>query len=103
MEGSKAFAKDFLKRHGIPTAEYCVFDTYEAASKYLDSVEHDVVIKASGLAAGKGVLIPTSKQEAQAALRDIMVKKELGAAGDKVVIEEFLVGDELSILAFSDG
>ncbi|KAH0535951.1 hypothetical protein FGG08_007147 [Glutinoglossum americanum] len=103
MEGSKAFSKDFMKRHGIPTAEYCNFDTYEAASKYLDSIEHDVVIKASGLAAGKGVLIPTSKREAHDALRDIMLKREFGAAGDEVVIEEFLVGDELSILAFSDG
>jgi phosphoribosylamine--glycine ligase/phosphoribosylformylglycinamidine cyclo-ligase len=103
MEGSKAFSKDFMKRHGIPTAEYRNFNDYETASKYLDSIEHDVVIKASGLAAGKGVLIPTSKLEAQAALRDIMLKREFGTAGDEVVIEEFLVGDELSILAFSDG
>ncbi|KAH0566410.1 hypothetical protein GP486_000193 [Trichoglossum hirsutum] len=103
MEGSKAFSKDFMKRHGIPTAEYRNFNDYEAASKYLDSIEHDVVIKASGLAAGKGVLIPASKLEAKVALRDIMLKRVFGVAGDEVVIEEFLVGDELSILAFSDG
>lgn len=103
MEGSKAFAKDFMKRHQIPTAQYENFTDYEAARKYLDSVNHDVVIKASGLAAGKGVIIPTSKEEAHAALREVMLDHQFGAAGDEVVIEEYLEGDELSILTFSDG
>ncbi len=103
MEGSKTFSKDFMKRHNIPTAAYQNFGSYEQASTYLSSVSHNVVIKASGLAAGKGVIIPQSKDEAQAALKDIMLNKEFGAAGDEVVIEEFLEGDELSILSFSDG
>ncbi len=103
MEGSKTFSKDFMKRHDIPTAAYQNFGSYEQASSYLCSVSHNVVIKASGLAAGKGVIIPQSKDEAQAALKDIMLNKEFGAAGDEVVIEEFLEGDELSILSFSDG
>ncbi|OBT55005.1 phosphoribosylamine-glycine ligase/phosphoribosylformylglycinamidine cyclo-ligase [Pseudogymnoascus sp. 24MN13] len=103
MEGSKTFSKDFMKKHNIPTAAYENFSDYEAARKYLDTIDHNVVIKASGLAAGKGVIIPTTKEEAQAALKDIMLDKEFGAAGDEVVIEEFLEGDELSILSFSDG
>lgn len=103
MEGSKTFSKDFMKRHNIPTAAYENFNSYEAAKAYLDSISHNVVIKASGLAAGKGVIIPQSKDEALAALKDIMLDKEFGAAGDEVVIEEFLEGDELSILSFSDG
>jgi phosphoribosylamine--glycine ligase len=103
MEGSKTFSKDFMKRHNIPTAAYENFSDYEAAKKYLDSVSHSVVIKASGLAAGKGVIIPQTKEEAHAALKDIMLDREFGTAGDEVVIEEFLEGDELSILSFSDG
>ncbi|KAI1431934.1 phosphoribosylamine--glycine ligase [Xylaria sp. CBS 124048] len=103
MEGSKTFSKDFMKKHNIPTAAYENFSDYEKARQYLDSVSHNVVIKASGLAAGKGVIIPTSKEEAHQALKDIMQTKEFGSAGDEVVIEEFLTGDELSILTFSDG
>ncbi|KAL5119035.1 Bifunctional purine biosynthetic protein ADE1 [Pleosporales sp. CAS-2024a] len=103
MEGSKTFSKDFMKRHSIPTAAYENFSSYDAAAKYLDTVSHPVVIKASGLAAGKGVIIPQSKDEAHAALKGMMLAKEFGAAGDQVVIEEFLTGDELSILSFSDG
>ena len=103
MEGSKAFSKDFMQRHSIPTATYRSFSQYEAAKAYVDSVNHDVVIKADGLAAGKGVIIPTSKADAQQALKKIMVDREFGSAGDEVVIEEFLEGDELSILTFSDG
>jgi phosphoribosylamine--glycine ligase/phosphoribosylformylglycinamidine cyclo-ligase len=103
MEGSKTFSKDFMKRHNIPTAAYENFSAYDDAKKYLDTISHTVVIKASGLAAGKGVIIPQTKEEAQAALKDIMLDKEFGAAGDEVVIEEFLEGDELSILSFSDG
>lgn len=103
MEGSKTFSKDFMKRHRIPTAAYENFSSYDDATKYLDSISHSVVIKASGLAAGKGVIIPQTKEEAHAALKDIMLSKEFGAAGDEVVIEEFMTGDELSILTFSDG
>jgi len=103
MEGSKTFSKDFMKRHDIPTAAYCNFNDHKEASAYLASISHPVVIKASGLAAGKGVIIPTTKEEAQQALDDIMLAKEFGNAGDEVVIEEFLEGDELSILSFCDG
>jgi phosphoribosylamine--glycine ligase / phosphoribosylformylglycinamidine cyclo-ligase len=103
MEGSKAFSKDFMKRHQIPTAGYQNFSEYEAARKYLDSISHDVVIKASGLAAGKGVIIPATKEEAQKALREIMLDRQFGDAGNEVVIEEYLDGDELSILTFCDG
>jgi len=103
MEGSKTFSKDFMKRHNIATAAYENFSDYESAKKYLDSIDHNVVLKASGLAARKGVIIPTTKEEAQAALKEIMLDKEFGSAGDEVVIEEFLEGDELSILSFTDG
>lgn len=103
MEGSKTFSKDFMARHKIPTAEYNNFDDYEAAKQYLDSVTHKVVLKASGLAAGKGVIMPATNQEAQDALKQIMLVKEFGTAGNEVVIEEFLEGEELSFLTFSDG
>ena len=103
MEGSKTFSKDFMRKYNIPTAAYENFSNYENAKKYLESVDHNVVLKASGLAAGKGVIIPTTKQEAQDALKEIMLDKEFGSAGDEVVIEEFLEGDELSILSFCDG
>jgi phosphoribosylamine--glycine ligase/phosphoribosylformylglycinamidine cyclo-ligase len=103
MEGSKTFSKNFMKRHNIPTAAYENFSDYNKARQYLDSVDCDIVIKASGLAAGKGVIIPKTRDEAHEALREIMVEKEFGSAGDEVVIEEFLEGDELSILSFSDG
>lgn len=103
MEGSKAFSKDFMQRHGIPTAAFRNFEEYEPAREYLDWVNHDVVIKADGLAAGKGVIIPTTKEEAHEALRKIMVDREFGSAGSQVVIEEYLEGEELSVLSFSDG
>ncbi|KAF2086906.1 phosphoribosylamine-glycine ligase [Saccharata proteae CBS 121410] len=103
MEGSKTFSKDFMKRHNIPTAAYENFTDHAAASAYLDKVDHPVVIKASGLAAGKGVIIPATTEEAKQALKDIMLDREFGEAGDEVVIEEFLEGDELSFLTFSDG
>lgn len=103
MEGSKTFSKDFMKAHNIPTAAYENFSDYEAAKKYLDTVDHPVVIKADGLAAGKGVIIPQSSDEAHAALKDIMLDREFGDAGSMVVIEEFLEGEECSILTFSDG
>ena len=103
MEGSKTFSKDFMKRHAIPTARYGNFDSYESARTHLYSVDYRVVIKASGLAAGKGVIIPTSKDEANAALEEIMLRREFGSAGDSVVIEECLEGEEISILSLSDG
>ncbi|OOQ87513.1 Bifunctional purine biosynthetic protein ADE1 [Penicillium brasilianum] len=103
MEGSKTFSKDFMQRHNIPTAAFGNFSDYESARRYLDSVSHNVVIKASGLAAGKGVVIPTTKEEAHQALKEMMLDHQFGAAGDEVVIEEYLEGDELSILTFSDG
>jgi phosphoribosylamine--glycine ligase/phosphoribosylformylglycinamidine cyclo-ligase len=103
MEGSKTFAKDFMARHNIPTAKYRNFNDYEKARQYLDSISYNVVLKASGLAAGKGVILPSSKEEAQKALREIMMTKEFGSAGDEVVIEEYLEGEELSFLTFSDG
>lgn len=103
MEGSKTFSKDFMQRNGIPTAAYHNFTDYKAAREYIENAKYELVIKASGLAAGKGVIIPTSKQEAFDALESIMVKKEFKDAGDEVVIEEFLEGEELSVLTFSDG
>jgi len=103
MEGSKTFSKVFMSRHDIPTAAYRNFTDFDTALAYLDEVDHPIVIKASGLAAGKGVIIPTTKEEAVAGLKDIMVSKEFGRAGEEVVIEECLTGDEISILAFSDG
>ena len=92
-----------MARYGIPTARYRNFRDYEEASKYIERVEYDVVIKATGLAAGKGVILPSTRAEAQTELKKMMLEKEFGAAGDEVVIEEFLHGDELSFLTFSDG
>jgi len=103
MEGSKTFSKDFMKRHSIPTARYENFSSHAEASKHLDSIDYRVVIKADGLAAGKGVIIPETREEGQAALKEIMLDKEFGAAGNSVVIEEYLEGDEISILSLSDG
>ncbi len=92
-----------MARHGIPTARYATFSEVGAAQAHLRQVDYPVVIKASGLAAGKGVILPASAEEAEAALRQIMVEREFGAAGDEVVIEERLEGPEASVLAFSDG
>ncbi len=103
IEASKAFAKDFMARHSIPTARHATFTDFEAALAHLRQVDYPVVLKASGLAAGKGVILPASTAEAEAALRQIMVAREFGAAGDQVVIEERLAGPEASVLAFSDG
>jgi phosphoribosylamine--glycine ligase len=103
LEASKAFAKAFMARHHIPTGQYAVFSDYKAASAYVQRLSHEVVIKASGLAAGKGVIVPPSPDEAEAALRQIMVERTFGAAGDEVVIEERLYGPEASVLAFCDG
>ncbi len=103
IESSKAFSKDFMARHGIPTARYGVFRSHDDALKYLLGIDHPVVIKASGLAAGKGVIVPDCADDAEAALRQIMLDREFGSAGDEVVIEERLTGPEVSVLAFSDG
>ncbi|KAG8905701.1 hypothetical protein FRB99_008415 [Tulasnella sp. 403] len=105
MEGSKAFSKAFMARNKIPTAAYRTFlsSQHEDAVKYVQECGHRVVLKASGLAAGKGVLIPETTEESVEGLKQIMVKREFGEAGDEVVIEEYLEGPELSVLAFSDG
>ena len=103
LEGSKTYSKDFMKKYNVPTAAYENFSDYGKAVAYIDSIHHDVVIKATGLAAGKGVILPQSKQEAKDALKHIMVDKAFGSAGEEVVIEELLLGDELSVLTFCDG
>ncbi len=103
IETSKAFAKQFMQRHGIPTARFAIFNQFESALKYLEQVDYPVVIKASGLAAGKGVLIPSGKDEARQALRAVLIEGRFGRAGEEVIIEERLAGDEVSVLAFTDG
>ncbi|ODA77080.1 hypothetical protein RJ55_07598 [Drechmeria coniospora] len=103
LEGSKTYSKDFMNKYNIPTAAFGNFSDYDEAVRYLDGVDHDVVVKASGLAAGKGVILPRTKEEAKLGLKQLMVEKEFGAAGDEVVIEELLLGDELSVLTFCDG
>lgn len=90
-----------MRRFNIPTAEYRTFDAYDLAREYASAINHRIVIKASGLAAGKGVVLPETKEEAQRELHEMMVDKKFGDS--KVVIEEFLSGDEISILTFSDG
>lgn len=103
LEGSKAFSKDFMIRHHIPTAQYAEFVDIEEAKKALGIYGYPMVIKADGLAAGKGVVIAQNQEEALHALNDMMTEKKFGEAGDKVVIEEFLTGIEASILCFVDG
>ncbi len=103
LEGSKVFAKDFMLRHHIPTAKYLACDRLEAALSGLETFSLPVVVKADGLAAGKGVIICATKAEAVEALTEIMTKKVFKDAGARVVIEEFLVGEEASILAVADG
>jgi len=103
LEGSKVFAKDFMRRHHIPTADFEVFDSIAAAKDYLSRVTYPVVIKADGLAAGKGVMVCGSREEAEEALDQIMEEKIFQDAGNRVVIEECLTGQEASILAISDG
>jgi phosphoribosylamine--glycine ligase len=103
LEGSKVFAKDFMVKYHVPTAKYLSFDTLEAAVAGLNEFTLPVVVKADGLAAGKGVIICVTKAEAKLALSEIMIQKVFKDAGAKVVIEEFLVGEEASILAVADG
>ncbi|MEW5719455.1 MAG: phosphoribosylamine--glycine ligase, partial [Chloroflexota bacterium] len=103
LESSKIFSKAFMARHHIPTARYAAFAQFDAARDFLRAADYPVVIKASGLAAGKGVIVPASIAEAEAALHRIMIAREFGAAGDEVVIEERLEGEEVSLIAFTDG
>lgn len=103
MEGSKAFSKLFMDKHSIPTAQFKNFTDVDAARQHIKDVDYKIVLKADGIAAGKGVLIPETKEEALAGLDEIMVAKNFGAAGDEIVIEEYLEGDELSILTITDG
>lgn len=103
IEASKAWSKDFMSRNRIRTAKYFNFTSFETAEAYLQSINHRVVVKASGLAAGKGVIIPNTKEESIEAARQIMCDKSFGAAGAEIVVEEFLEGEEISLLAFCDG
>ena len=103
IEGSKVFSKNLMKKYGIPTARYEVFSDMTAALAYLDTAPIPTVIKADGLALGKGVIIAQTREEAKAAVRDMMENHVFGKSGDHVVIEEFLTGPEVSVLAFTDG
>lgn len=103
LEGSKAFAKDFLARHAIPTAQYAVFTALEPALAYVREKGAPIVIKADGLAAGKGVKVAATEAEAEAALYDLLADRSLGQAGARVVIEEFLSGEEASFICMVDG
>jgi len=103
IEGSKVFTKNLLKKYNIPTAAYETFEDYDKALEYLRKQPVPVVIKADGLAAGKGVTVARTMEEAERALKEIMVDKTFGDSGNRVVIEEFLEGQEMSILSFVDG
>ena len=103
IEGSKVFSKNLMKKYGIPTAAYETFDDADAALEYLKTAPIPTVIKADGLALGKGVIIAETREEAFEAVREMMVGKKFGASGDHIVIEEFLEGPEVSVLSFTDG
>ena len=103
IEGSKVFSKNLMKKYGIPTAAYEVFTDMDAALAYLETAPVPTVIKADGLALGKGVIIAMTRQEAMDAVRSMMSDKVFGSSGDQIVIEEFLTGPEVSVLAFTDG
>src|SRR6266850_2528013 len=103
LESSKQFAKEFMIRHGIPTAEFSSFDTPRAANAYIDAHGAPIVVKADGLAAGKGVIVATNADEAHRAAEGILVERTMGAAGTRVVIEEFLDGEEASFIVLADG
>ena len=102
IEGSKVFSKNLMKKYGIPTAAYEVFDDAEKALLYVETAPLPTVIKADGLALGKGVIIAMTREEARDAVRSIMEDKKFGKSGDQIVIEEFLTGPEVSVLAFTD-
>lgn len=103
LEGSKAFSKDLMKKYGIPTAAYETFDTPEAALKYLETAPVPIVLKADGLALGKGVLICNTREEAKEGVKTLMLDKQFGHAGDRIVVEQFMTGREVSVLSFVDG
>lgn len=103
LESSKVYAKEFMKKYGIPTAEYQAFESYEDALSYLKQADFPVVVKADGLALGKGVIIASSREEAENALREMLLEGRFGDAGKRILIEEFITGPEVSILAFTDG
>lgn len=103
IEGSKVFSKDLMKKYGIPTASYETFDNLEAALEYLKTAPIPTVIKADGLALGKGVIIAETRQQACDAVLSMMRDKQFGKSGDQIVIEEFLTGPEVSVLSFTDG
>lgn len=103
IEGSKAFSKNLMKKYNIPTAEFEIFSDAQAAYEYLETAPIPTVIKADGLALGKGVIIAMTREEAKDAVRSIMEDKVFGASGESIVIEEFLTGPEVSVLSFTDG
>ena len=103
LEGSKAFSKDLMKKYNIPTAAYETFTSAEDALKYLATSEYPIVLKADGLALGKGVLICNTREEAEEGVKTIMLDKQFGDAGNTIVIEEFMTGREVSVLSFVDG
>ena len=103
LEGSKAFSKDLMKKYQIPTAAYETFEDAKAAEEYLEKADYPVVLKADGLSLGKGVLICKTKEEALAGVKEIMLDKHFGTAGNRMVVEEFLTGREVSVLSFVDG
>lgn len=103
LEGSKAFSKDLMKKYNIPTAAYETFTSADDAKKYLETSEYPIVLKADGLALGKGVLICNTKEEAMAGVDELMLDKKFGDAGNTIVIEEFMTGREVSVLSFVDG
>ncbi len=103
IEGSKVFSKNLMKKYNIPTAEYFVFDSAEKALEHIKTADVPVVIKADGLALGKGVIIATTRDEAVDAVKSIMEDKVFGESGNNIVVEEFLTGPEVSVLAFTDG
>ncbi|MBC7876917.1 MAG: phosphoribosylamine--glycine ligase [Anaerolineales bacterium] len=103
IEASKVFSKNFMARHHIPTARYATFTRLDEALSYLDHVDYPIVIKASGLAAGKGVILPDTLEESEATLKSILIEKTFGDAGEEVVIEERLSGQEVSLMVFTDG
>ncbi len=103
LEGSKAFSKDLMKKYNIPTAAYEIFDSADDAMKYLETADFPIVLKADGLALGKGVLICNSLSEAKEGVKTLMLDKQFGDAGNHIVIEEFMTGREVSVLSFVDG
>lgn len=103
LEGSKAFSKDLMKKYGIPTAAYETFDSPDEALSYLENARFPIVLKADGLALGKGVLICNTKEDARAGVKTLMLDKQFGQAGNRIVIEEFMTGREVSVLSFVDG